>query len=75
MQRKIKSVALGAVITASALVLIAGCANEERSTPTAVNAESSKRTYSREYLDQTGQHQIGPALEAADPSIQSTGGR
>jgi hypothetical protein len=52
---------------------IIGCANQQAAQPTDTN--STSRTITKEELNKTGAQQTGPALEKADPSIQSTGGR
>ena len=63
------------VMATMALVIFSsvGCANRQSAQPTAANPAS--RTITKEELNKTGAQQTGPALERADPSIQSTGGR
>jgi hypothetical protein len=64
-----------AVVASLAMFTIAGCANRQSSQPTASDTNPASRTYTREDLNKTGRQQTGPALEAADPSVQAPGGR
>lgn len=65
------------VMATIALVIFAtvGCANRQPAQPTASDTNPAGRTITKEELNKTGAQQTGPALERADPSIQSTGGR
>jgi len=64
-----------AVIGSLALFTIAGCANQHSTPVAATGTNPTARTYSREYLEQTGQPNTGRALQAADPAVQVPGGR
>ena len=64
-----------AAIVAVSPLIVAGCANQQPSKPAVSDTNPASRTYTREELDKTGRHQTGPALEAADPSVQASDGR
>jgi hypothetical protein len=64
-----------AAIAAFSMFAVVGCANQQSLQPTVSDTNPASRTYTQEDLNKTGHHQTGPALEAADPSLQATGGR
>ena len=64
-----------AVVGSLAIFTIAGCANQEVSQPVASGTDPTKRTYTGEDLEKTGQPNAARALEAADPAVQVPGGR
>jgi hypothetical protein len=70
-----KTSLLLAIVGSLAMFTIAGCANQYSSQPVVAGTNPTARTYTGEDLNKTGHPKTGAALEAADPSVQVTGGR
>jgi hypothetical protein len=71
-----KRYVLAAMTVALSFLILEGCTNEPtartaRNTRGASNTNPSERVYSQHDLERTGETQVGPALEKADPDIRS----
>jgi hypothetical protein len=58
-----------AATVALSIFAFPGCANQQTADTT--DANPSKKTYTRDDLDRSGQAQTGQALQRIDPDIQS----
>ena len=72
-----KRYVLGAMIVAFSFLILEGCTNEPMARNArdtrASNTNPNERVYSQQDLERTGETQVGPALEKADPDIRSNG--
>lgn len=66
-----KSTTYAMAMVVGVTLWMCGCANQAQ---TSANTDPNRSTYTQEDLNKTGQQETGPALEAANPSIQSHGG-
>jgi len=48
---------------------LAGCTTTETATTTTAQTNPSKRVYSQDQLQSSGEAQTGPALERVDPAV------
>ena len=72
---KIQLIALGTL--AAANLLLSGCVTETATTTTTQTEtdQTKKRVHTQEDLRKTGRSETGPALEASDATVRTTGGR
>ena len=69
---------LAVMSVALSFLIFEGCTNEPTArnagnTRGASNTNPNERVYSQQDLERTGETQVGPALEKADPDIRSNG--